>query len=162
MKHFNKYGVIIFVMFVFFMFYKPVICFLILGGIALFYGLYFFFFLSNIKKDGIETFGKILAYEKDNEGYKTPVVEFELEGKLIKEKPYYYASTDLSKFRTYNNNIDKPIAIIYSPKEPEKFILKSEKGFNYITLIFVFIVGLFFVFLSLAHIFDFIKIDGMN
>ena len=89
-------------------------------------------------------------------------MEFEINGKKILRKPYYYLSTDLSKLKTYRNKIDKLITIVYNPKDPEKFIIKSEKGFNYFSLIFSVIIGLVFIFISLAQLFNFIRINGMS
>lgn len=161
-RHIKKYGLIVFLTFVFCMFYKPVICFLILGTFVFYYGFHYLFFLNSIDKKGVEVVGKILSYQSDGEGYKTPIIEFESKGLLIKEKPYYYASTDLSKFRTYDSNIEKLVPILYCPNNPERFILKSEKGFNYFSLFFALIVGLIFMIVGLSHVFGFIKIDGMN
>ena len=119
-------------------------------------------FLNQINKKGEETIGKITSYLTESEEYKTPLVEFEINGKKILKKPYYYSSSDLSKFKTYRKNINKSITIVYIPNNPEKFIIKSEKGFNYFSLIFSAIVGLGFILISLANLFNFIKIDGMN
>jgi hypothetical protein len=54
------------------------------------------------------------------------------------------------------------IPIIYIPNDPEKFIIKSEKNFNYFTLILFTIVGLIFLLIGFAQLFNFIKIDGLN
>ena len=131
MELIKKHGLIIFLFFVFFIFYKPIFCFII-GGILIFnYGCSILIFLSYIKKHGIETIGKILSYESDEEGYKTPIIEFKtLEGISLTKKPYYYASTDLSRFRTYKNNVNQNVTIIYSLKNPEKFVIKTEQNLN--------------------------------
>lgn len=153
---------LIVIAFVLFIFYKPIFCFLLLGSLILFYVIKYSLFLNNINKNGKETAGKILTYEMEHKGHKTPLVEFEINGKKIIKKPYYYASTDLSKFKTYKNKIDKIIPIVYIPENPEKFIIKSEKEFNYFTLIFSSIVGIVFIIISFAQLCNFIEIEGMN
>ena len=110
-------------------------------------------FFDHIKKKGIKTTGRILSYESDEDGHKTPIIEFKtLEGKFITKKPYYYASTDLSIFKNYKNNINKNVEIIYSPKKPEKFVIKSEKSFNYGSLIFMIIISLIFLGIAIGKI----------
>lgn len=158
MKIIEKYGLIIVVLFVFFMFYKPIFCFLIVGSLALCHGIESLTFLNYIKKNGIESLGEILSYESDEDGYKTPIIEFKtLKGELIKQKPYYYASTDLSIFRTYKNNINKKITVIYSEENPEKFVIKTEKDFNIGTIILMIIVGLIFLVLSIGNLLGFLN-----
>jgi hypothetical protein len=158
----RKYEWLFVIAFVFFMFYKPIFCFLLLGTLIILYVIQYSLFLNNVNKNGKEGNGKILSYEIEDEGYKSPLVEFEINGKKIIKKPYYYSSTDLSKFKTYRNNIDMSIPIIYIPNDPEKFIIKSEKNFNYFTLILFTIVGLIFLLIGFAQLFNFIKIDGLN
>lgn len=140
-------GIIITVLFVFFMFYKPSVCFLMVGSLVLYYVIKSVSFLDEINKNGIEIVGKIVSYESDNEGYKTPVIEFEtVDGKNLIGKPYIHASSDLDKFQSYSENINKNIRIIYSPESPEKFIIKnSSPG---CVLIFGAIVGLVFIILA--------------
>ena len=143
------------------MFYKPIFCFLLLGTLIVLYVIHYSLFLNNINRHGNEIIGKILSYEIEYEGYKTPLVEFEINGKTILKKPHYYSSTDLSKLKTYRNKIDKSIPIICDSNDPEKFIIKGEKGFNYFSLVFFAIIGLIFIFISLAQLFNFIRINGM-
>ncbi|KAF2516458.1 hypothetical protein [Flavobacterium foetidum] len=69
----KKYGIIIVVIFVVCMIFKPVLCFLILGIFALAYATFYIVFLYKINKNGIETTGTIVSYEADSEGYKSPV-----------------------------------------------------------------------------------------
>ncbi len=158
----GKYEWLFAIAFVFFMFYKPIYCFLLLGTLIILFVIKFSLFLNKINKIGKEVDGKIISYEIEDEGHKSPLVEFEVSGKKIIKKPYYYSSTDLSKFKTYRNNIEKSIPIIYIPNNPEKFIIKTEKGFNYFTLILSTIVGVIFILIGFAQLFNFIKIDGLN
>ncbi|MEO8236939.1 MAG: DUF3592 domain-containing protein [Flavobacterium sp.] len=157
----KEYSIIIIILFVFFMFYKSIVCALIVGALALYYGIDNLTFLNYINKNGIESLGKILSYESDEEGYKTPIIEFQtLEGNFIKEKPYCYVSSDLSKFRTYKNDINKNITVLYSSERPEKFIIKTEKDFNYGSLIFVIAIGLIFIILTCGNLLGYINMDN--
>ncbi|MCK8143334.1 DUF3592 domain-containing protein [Flavobacterium sp. I-SCBP12n] len=142
------------------MFYKPIFCFLLLGIIALFLAISSLSFFDYINKNGIKTKGKIISYEKDEDGHKTPIIEFKtLEGKLLTKKPYYYSSTDLSIIKTYQNNINKNVEIIYSPKKPEMFIIEKEKKFNYGSVILMIIVSLIFLGIAIGKILGIINIE---
>lgn len=164
MKLNKKYGLILIgVAFVFCMFYGPALWFLILGTIMLYNAFSTLIFFDHIKKNGIECTGKILSYKSDEDNHKTPVIEFKtIQGNLITKKPYYYASTDLSIFRTYKNNINKNIGIVYSPKNQDKFIIKTEKNFNYGSIIFMIFGGLLFSGLAIADISGSINIFKVN
>jgi len=162
MKNIKKLDIIFFISFAFFMFYKPIICILLIGSMIIFHSINYAIFLSRINRFGKETIGKILSYETEYKGYKTPIIEFEVETKKIKEKPFFYASTDLSKIRSYSNNIDKLVPILYIPSNPKEFIMKSEKKFNYGSLIFISIIGLIFIIISLAQLLNLITINGMS
>lgn len=156
----KEYSIIIFILFVFFMFYKSIICLIIVGSLLLYYGIDTLLFLNYISENGIESLGKILFYESDVENYKTPVIEFKtLEEELIKGKPYYYASTDLSKFISYKNATNKNITILYCSETPENFVLKTEKDFNYGTIILMMIIGLLFITIASAHLLEYINMD---
>lgn len=156
----KKYSTIIIVLFVLSMIFKPVFCFLILGILVLCYSVSYLLFLNDIQKNGIESPGKIMLYESDDEGYKTPIVEFKTaEGELVQKKPYYYASSDLSKFRTYKNNLNKSVIVLYSQEKPEKFIIKSEREFNYGTIVFCFIVSLFFVLFAIGCLTGYLNVE---
>jgi len=116
-------------------------------------------FLKKIKQKGISCTGKILSFESGSRGYRTPIVEFTpIGGELIAGKPFFYASTDLSKIRSYSKMIDKEILILYDPDDPKKFILKREEGFNYVFLALVIVIGLLFLILSICSFIGYIKI----
>jgi hypothetical protein len=160
MEQIKKYWYIIVAFFIFFIFYKPIYCFLILGIIILFSALTSLSFFDYMNKNGIKTNGKILSYEKDEDGHKTPIIEFKtLNGKFITKKPHYYTSTDLSIFKTYPNNINKNIEIIYSPKKPDMFVIKTEKTFNYGSIIFMIIISLIFLGIAIGKILGIIKFE---
>jgi hypothetical protein len=160
MEQIKKYWYFIVALFIFFIFYKPVFCFLLLGILLMFFAINSLTFFDHINKNGIKTNGKILSYEKDEDGHKTPIVEFKtLEGKLIAKKPHYYASTDFSIVKTYQNNINKIVEVVYSPKKPEMFIIETEKRFNYGSLIFMIIIGLIFSGIAIGKILGMINFE---
>ncbi len=160
MEKLKKYLIFILVLFVFFMFYDPIICFIILGVFFSAIGIYFLFFLKRIKERGIKSRGKILFFESDSEGYKTPIIEYTTNrGKVIKEKPFYYTSSDLSIIRSYRNKINEPISISYDPMEPKKFILNKENNTNFFSLLLFTLIGLIFVLISILNILGIININ---
>lgn len=117
-------------------------------------------FFDYINKNGIKTNGKILSYEKDEDGHKTPIVEFKtLEGKLIAKKPYYHASSDFSIVKTYQNKINKIVNVVYNPKKPEMFIIETEKKFNYGSVIFMIVIGLIFLVIAIGRILGIINFE---
>lgn len=157
MDFLKNYGIILFFPFVFFIFYKPAISFLMLGTLLLFLAIQSIIFFIQIRKNGIENVGKIISYESDDEGYKTPIIEFQIsEEKSFRGKPSFHASTDLDKFQSYNRNINKTIKIIYNPENPEKFITKNNSnGCGLIMLIFV---GTIFTVLSIGSLLGYIDV----
>jgi hypothetical protein len=151
MDVYKKYGIIFVVPFVFFMFYKPVICFLMLGTLIVFYGIYSISFLIQINKNGIENLGRIVSYQSDDEGYKTPIIEFQIsEGKNFIGKPFLHTSSDLDKFQSYQKNINKTIKIIYNPTDPEKFVLKGNS--NYFVSVILIIIGCIFSGIAIGNL----------
>jgi len=160
MEQIKKYWYFIVALFIFCMFYEPIFCFLLLGIILMFFAVNSLTFFEYINKKGIKTTGKILSYEKDEDGHKTPIIEFKtLEGKLITKKPHYYASTDLSIVKNYQNKITKNVEILYSPKKPEMFIIETEKNFNYGSVIFIIIISLIFSGIAIGKILGIINIE---
>lgn len=143
----------------FLMFFVPAFCPLIFGPIAIYYTVHYALFLIDISKYGKEGTGKIVSYQRDNKGYKVPLIEFEINGTVIVKTPYFYASTDLSKLMTYSDDINKSIGIIYNPKDFEKFVIKSESGFNNLVLFLFGMVALIITFIGLVEVFNFITID---
>lgn len=153
----KKYSIIFFILFVFFMFYKPAICCLMLGVVALFYAISSILSLNKMNKYGIENSGKIISYESDDEGYKTPIIEYQIdEGINFTGKPFLHTSSDLDKFQSYHRNINKSIKIIYDPDSPEKFILKD--NYNFFGLILTIVVGSVFSGLSIGSLLGYINV----
>lgn len=153
----KNHAIIIFILFVFFIFYKPAVCFLIFGLLTLYYMIFSVLFLNKINKNGIESTGEIISYESDDEGYKIPVIQFETaDGKNLIGKPYLFTSTDLDKFQSYKERIGKNIKITYDSENPEKFILKDTSiGCG---LILMSIVGLVFTILSVSSLLGYLDI----
>ena len=155
----KEYSIPIFILFVFFMFYKPVVCFLILGSLTTLIGIKSWILIVNIQKNGIKSIGKILSYESDEDGHKTPTIEFKTKkGNQIKKKPYYYASTDLSKIKTYKNKINESVSVLYDKKNPEKFVIETERDFNYFSLILIILVGVVFLTVGTLSLLEIIQI----
>lgn len=139
------------IVFIFFMFYNQMICILMIGVILLSFAIYGIWFVNNIKKNGIERTGKIVSYESNRKGYKTPVIEFQIgEGDFFTGKPSIHSSSDLDKFRTYTENINKTVKIIYSPKSPENFILKDSS--NDFAIILFIVIGLVLTCFSVGNL----------
>lgn len=156
----KEYIIPILILFVFFMFFKPVICFLLIGSLAILVGINSWIIIIDIQKNGIESIGKILSYDSDEDGHKTPTIEFKTKnGNQIKKKPYYYASSDLSKIKSYKNKINESVSVVYDKKNPEKFVIGNERNFNYFSLILIILVGIFFLTFGTLNLFDIIQID---
>src|SRR3712207_3395557 len=120
----KKYWIVIVATFGLCMFIKPALCFLILGALVSYIGFAAVIFLKKITRVGVDWTGNIIEYQSDSDGHKTPLIEFTtLTGDLIREKPFVYASTDLSKIRTYNKFIDQSVPILYDPDDPKRFVL---------------------------------------
>jgi hypothetical protein len=70
-------------------------------------------------------------------GNVTPTIEFAFaDGVRIIKEPTISSSTDLSKFRSYKNMVDKEILILYNPSNPAEFSIAGDRTSN--ILIFVF------------------------
>jgi hypothetical protein len=160
MELIKKYWIVIVGTFGVCMFIKPALCFLILGTLISYLGLASVIFLKKITKSGIEWTGNIIEFQSDSDGYKTPLIEFKtMEGEIIREKPFIYASTDLSKIRSYSNYIDQSVPILYDQDDPKKFVLKNEESFNYVVFILFILVGIFFVGISIGWLLGYIKME---
>jgi hypothetical protein len=156
----KKYWIFFVLIFVAAMFTKPELCFLIMGSLVAYIGFEAIVTLRRITKKGVECSGIIIEYEANRKGYKVPLIEFKtLSGELIREKPYVYSSTDLSKVRTYKNLINQPVLIVYDPDNPKKFVLTSDRRFNYIIFFSFFFGGLVFVILSIVALLGYLKLS---
>jgi hypothetical protein len=154
----EKYGIAIMVISGVCLFIKPALFFLILGTIMTHSSFLAVVFLKKITKTGIDCTGNIIEYQSDSHGHKTPLIEFTtLTGDIIREKPFIYVWTALSKTRTYSNFIDQSVPILYDPDDPKKFVLKNEEGFNYIVFILFMLGGLLFVGVGISSLLGYIK-----
>ena len=160
MKTIEKYWIAIVIIFVICMFTKPILCFIILGPIMFFIAFDYLRVLTILKKNGIKTTGKILKYVRGNKCYQTPIINFIIEnGKIIESEPYFYSATDINKFRTFKNYIEKPIEIKYNPEMPEEFLIEDQKVFNEIMVYLIMLISsIFFI----VGIFDIIGIISVN
>lgn len=160
MRNIEKYWLYIFITFVIAMIIKPIFCGLILGSLFFYIGIMTILFLRKIHRSGVECTGTILSFESDNEGYKTPIVEFTtLTGEKILEKPFIYASSDLSKIRTYKDIINQSVIILYDPDNPKQFVLSDEKEFNYFVFILFVLCGLFAIGLCISDLLGYVHFD---
>ncbi|MES2544749.1 MAG: DUF3592 domain-containing protein [Bacteroidota bacterium] len=159
MNNIKKYWIAIVVVFGLCMFIKPALCAFIIGTLVLYISITALLFLNKIKKIGVNRIGNIIDYKSDGEGYKTPIIEFTtITGEEIREEPFVYVQTDLSKIRFYKNSIKQSVAILYDPEEPKKFVLKNENWFSNIAFIICLLVGLFFIVLSISSLLGYIKL----
>ena len=105
-----------------------------------------------MKKNGVKTLGKIIQYETDDEGYKTPIIQYlTITGEELTGKPSIYSATDASKLRSYSGKILKKTTIIYDLSNPKEYIIESESSFNIIFSIIFGLIGLTFIVLSVLY-----------
>jgi len=142
------------------MFYKPIVCALILGVLILGAAIYYAYFIRIIQKKGSRSIGKILQHQADSDGYKIPVITFATsQGQEFQGKPFFYVATDISRFRSYKNKINKEVIVIYHPKDPKKFIIYKEKGFNYAGIVLMMLAGSVFCAVSIANLLGYITVN---
>ena len=154
----QKYWIIITIVFFFSSFINPAISMLIMGLLIIYVSVSTLLLLKRIHDNGLKVFGKILSYQRGRKGYKTPIIEFTpVGGESITAEPCIYASTDLSKVRSYQSKIDTEIIVLYDPEDPKKFVIANERQFNYIVIFILIIGGLFFIVLSFANFLGYFK-----
>ncbi|WET03733.1 DUF3592 domain-containing protein [Flavobacterium sp. YJ01] len=153
-KYATFFFAIFFIVFVALSFYNILICLLLLGLLFLVYSITGYIFLDNIHKNGIESIGKIVSYKSDEEGYKTPIIEYQTaDGKNFKGEPFIHGSSDLDRFGPYLQTINTKISILYSAKSPENFVIKERKSNSVILILFIFI-GLALIIYSVIGLLD--------
>lgn len=143
----KKWAVLILVLFIFFMFYKAIVCAIILGLLLLIIGFKTWLFLSNISNNGIKTFGTIQSFgPKDSEGNRLPIIEyFTNNDECITETPKFYAYSSVTRIRNPEKHVGKRTRIVYDPNNVKHFILHGESGFYTFTSVFMMLVGLIFI-----------------
>ncbi len=155
----KKYWILIVLVFVFFMYYKPDVCFIIMGSVFFIIGIHAWVFAYTIKKYGISSFGRVINYESDNDGHTIPIVQYKTKnGKEIIKKPYLYMTAYIGRITTYKNNIYDKVPIVYNPKNPKRFILKEEHSQNHLGVVFITIIGIVLIGVGLSKIFNIISI----
>lgn len=158
MQNIRKYWIAIVLVFAVFLFVKPAVCPLILGSVLLYLTYITVPVLRRIAKAGVEGTGTILEYNVGSKGHKTPVIEFATpQGQLIRKTPFFYSSTDLSKIRSYEEMLGQPVAIVYDPEDPEKFVLKGETGFNNLVIGVLALFGTSLWILGISMLLGYIK-----
>jgi hypothetical protein len=65
----------------------------------------------------------------------------------------------LSKIRTYKNKINESVSVLYDKENPEKFVIVTERNFNYFSLIFIILVGVVFLIVGTLSLLEIIQID---
>lgn len=159
MEYLKKYWIFSMLAFIGLAFIEIELVFLLLSLIMIYQSIYYYLGAKAIYKTGVETTGVVLFYSRDEDGYKTPTVKYDANGKDIQKEPFYYASTDLSKFRSYKSHIDTTITIKYDPEKPENFVINSDKDFNWGTIVLFLFVGMIFLGLSIAGLLGYIHFD---
>jgi hypothetical protein len=53
--------------------------------------------------------------------------------------------------------IDTEVVVRYDPDDPKKFVIASEKSFNYVIFTVFILVGLFFIALSICNFLGYVK-----
>ena len=159
MKRANIYKVLFAVAFFSLAFIKPALCFLILGGVILYFAIASIRLQKKISIRGIECTGRILSFETDSDGDKTPLIEFTpIGGTMITAKPYIYTSTDFGKIRSYDHLIGSEVLVRYDPDDPRKFALTQEGGFNVIVLVLFILGSGVFIAVGIADLTGFIRL----
>lgn len=154
-KYTPIFSTVFFFVSAFLMFYEIFYFLLLLGVLFLLISILALNFLNDIDKTGIEIFGRIVAYDSDEEGHKTPIIEFQTsDGKFFKGIPLIHSSSDVDKFRSYEENINKKIKILYSADCPENFIIKGKTYTFFLNL--VAIVGLALIICSIVKLIGYI------
>jgi hypothetical protein len=151
MKLMVKYWIPIVIVFGICMLIKPVLCALILGSLFIVIAIEMIRTLKRLSDFGVAAIGKISSYEIDDEGYKTPVIEFiPFGGELIKNTPVIWGSSDLGKLRSYKSMLGTEVAIKYDPDEPSKFIVSEVSLFSYFMIVLMIAGGLLMLVLSIV------------
>jgi len=145
----KTWAIAILVAFVFFMFYEPVVCGIILGLIFIVIGVRGWKFIYRMNNNGIKRWGTVVSFETDNESGNIPIIEYDtLENESITAQPHFYAYASVTKIRNPKKHIGKRTIILYDPDNVKRFVLKADLGFyTFIAVIGTF-VGLGFTIMA--------------
>jgi hypothetical protein len=158
MKYIQRYWTYIIIVFIISFFIKSALSILLASLLGLYILAETIFILKNIRNEGIECYGKIVKYNTDSDGDKTPVVEFTTKkGETIKEEPLTYSSINIVEIFSRSKEINKPVLIKYNPEDPKYFILVNEN--NYFAMFIGLLVILTFVVVSTLGLLGYINMD---
>ena len=154
------YWILFFVAFAISMFTKPEFCFLLIGSLAFCLGVYAIVFIKRTREKGIACTGRILSYEIDSEGDKTPIVEFTPPGGVpVTGTPHVYAKTESDIIRSYKKQVDQKVVVLYDPDDPKKFILSQDQGMSYLAFAFIILGGLAGMAVGVCSLLGYIKLS---
>ena len=161
MEYVKKYWILIVAAFLLSAFFKPALCFLIFGMLVSYIALESMRFQKRLGSSGIRCTGRILSFERDRYGYKTPVIQFTpIGGNEIIQKPSIYSSTDLSKILSYDNLISTEVQVIYDPDDARKFALTEKLGGNSLAFLLFLLVGIVLTIVGVAALAGYIKLGN--
>lgn len=151
MKGIKKFIVFLVFFMAFFMFYDFEIFFLFFGILMVCYGIINLIYVNYFVKNGVESVGEIVSYKLVADEFLTPIIEFNtLKGETIKQKPCFFADLDFFLFRALRNEKSKRITVIYNERNPEKFVIKTNRFLN-VDSVLIILLGLFFLVLSIWY-----------
>ena len=143
------------------MFYKPIICLLLIGAYLLHFIFKYFLILKRIHNKPVYTTAKIIKYQIVEYGYKEPKLSFfTKDGREIYEKPAIYFASDLSKIRTYRNKTNQIVEVTYNQNNPKEFVISSERKLNYVVLFFLFMIALILIGVSIDFLLGLIELNS--
>lgn len=126
--------------------------------IFLYMGVRGILFLKKVNKEGVSKIGKVVAFNVDGEGYKSPVIEYtNNEGILKSGEPELNVSSQLevAGMNLVNTNWNKEVEISYEPENPDKYVIIEEIYENYWALGFVSVLGLVSLLIGISEVFGF-------
>uniref|UniRef100_UPI00404932AD DUF3592 domain-containing protein n=1 Tax=Flavobacterium sp. TaxID=239 RepID=UPI00404932AD len=139
------------------------VSFFIIGLVVISVGVYGMIFIDLIKKRGKVTNGKIVSYQKDDEGFKTPIIEFTTRnGKLVRKVPTTFFSFKSSFSKHSNSALNENMQVLYDPNNPEKFLIKQNIETDYNAYIFIVIIGLAMAALAALSYLQMINFDDLK
>ncbi len=143
LKIFNKYYWLIFIILVLLLFTCPVAIVFLIGAVFFISSIWTIFFLQKMKKQGFESSGMVMYYESDKKGNKTPFIQFNTAtGQQILDKPTIYSSISINIIGSLNDIEEKNVLILYDQRNPSKFVIATDLGYNIGAAIFFFISGM--------------------
>lgn len=154
-------SIIAFVLCGIFLFIDEAISMIIFGGIFFGLSLLSITFLIHITKNGLRSEGTLKKIQYDSDGDPYPIVEFTTaDGKSIQGEPFVHTSGHFGGIQLKKTSTHKPISILYSPKDPSKFVIGTKQDFDYFAFLIFGLIGLAFIVLGFCDVFG--VIDWFN